>query len=163
MSETPMNKLRALCEKWQRPNINIRGDGGEGSTDISYSATRLQCAAQLRAILPDVERLPCPICGEELSGGISWCKTCDTTHAVRSVECHPCGYISTGPCELGKKDVKALREALSWALDLLDMYDELLIKMGEPREKVYSSIHLQGKEKARVALADQPVAPKETK
>jgi len=52
-----MNKLRALCEKWQRPNINIRGDGGEGSTDISYSATRLQCAAELRAILPDVERL----------------------------------------------------------------------------------------------------------
>ena len=57
MSETPMNKLRELCEKWQLPNINIRGDGGEGSTDISYSATRLQCAAQLRAILPDVERL----------------------------------------------------------------------------------------------------------
>ena len=57
------------------------------------------------------------------------------------------------------------RKALSWALDLLDMYDELLIKMGEPREKVYSSIHLQGKEKARVALAAsaQPVAPKETK
>ena len=57
MSETPMNKLRELCEKWQLPNINIRGDGGEGSTDISYSATRLQCAAELRAILPDVERL----------------------------------------------------------------------------------------------------------
>ena len=45
-----------------------------------------------------------------------------------------------------------LTEALSWALDLLDMYDELLIKMGEPREKVYSPIHLQGKEKARAAL-----------
>ena len=57
MSETPMNKLQELCEKWQLPNINIRGDGGEGSTDISYSATRLQCAAELRAILPDVERL----------------------------------------------------------------------------------------------------------
>ena len=52
-----MNKLRELCEKWQLPNINIRGDGGEGSTDISYSATRLQCAAQLRAIIPDVEQL----------------------------------------------------------------------------------------------------------
>ena len=62
-------------------------------------------------------------------------------------------------------DVERLVEALSWALDLLDMYDELLIKMGEPREKVYSSIHLRGKEKARAALAlfAQPVAPKETK
>ena len=66
MSETPTNKLRELCEKWQLPNINIRGDGGEGSTDISYSATRLQCAAQLRAILPDVERLV------EAAGTLAW-------------------------------------------------------------------------------------------
>ena len=94
MSETPMNKLQELCEKWD-----------SGSREV---------VAELEALLPDVERLV---------------------------------------------------EALSWALDLLDIYDEFLIRFGEPKEKVYSPIHLQGKEKARAALAalDQPVAPKETK
>ena len=48
--------------------------------------------------------------------------------------------------------MKDVIEALSWALDLLDMYDEKLVAMGEPREKVYSEIHLSGKQKARAAL-----------
>lgn len=46
-----------------------------------------------------------------------------------------------------------LREALSWALDILDQYDEFLIANGEPRERVYSPTHLAGKAKARAALA----------
>jgi len=45
-----------------------------------------------------------------------------------------------------------LTEALSWALDLLDMYDDRLIALGEPREKVYAPIHLKAKAKARAAL-----------
>jgi len=109
MSET----LNALCEKWERQQ-NIQGASITVDASLQSFAARKLCAAELRAILPDVERLI---------------------------------------------------EALSWALDMLDMYDEFLIKLGEPREKVYSPIHLQGKEKARAALAlfDQPVAPKETK
>ena len=47
---------------------------------------------------------------------------------------------------------KALAEGLSWALDLLDMYDKKLIEMGEPAELVYAPIHLAGKEKARKTL-----------
>jgi hypothetical protein len=46
-----------------------------------------------------------------------------------------------------------LREGLSWALDLLDMYDEKLIALGEPRELVYDALHLLAKAKARKALA----------
>lgn len=46
-----------------------------------------------------------------------------------------------------------LTASLSWALDLLDMYDKLLIELGEPREMVYSSIHLAGKKHARVTLS----------
>jgi hypothetical protein len=46
-----------------------------------------------------------------------------------------------------------LREGLSWALDLLDMYDEKLIALGEPRELVYDVPHLMAKAKARKALA----------
>ena len=47
---------------------------------------------------------------------------------------------------------KALAEGLSWALDLLDMYDKKLIEMGEPAELVYAPIHLAAKEKARKTL-----------
>jgi len=108
MSETPMNKLRALCEKWEQDANTLTREGRSGD------ATMAGCAYELRAILRDVERLPCPICGKELSSGISWCKTCDTTHAVRSVECHPCGYISTGPCELGKKDAAMMPSPYDW-------------------------------------------------
>ena len=50
----------------------------------------------------------------------------------------------------------ALVQALSWALDLLDMYDEKLIGLGEPSELVNSEIHLRGKAKARAALDGQP-------
>jgi hypothetical protein len=57
-----------------------------------------------------------------------------------------------------KKDHQALvgrlREALSWALDLLDMYDENLIEMGSTPEKVYSPTHLRAKIKARALLAE---------
>jgi hypothetical protein len=58
-----------------------------------------------------------------------------------------------------------LREGLSWALDLLDMYDEKLIALGEPRELVYDALHLLAKAKARKALAgaDSPSGTAETK
>jgi hypothetical protein len=44
-------------------------------------------------------------------------------------------------------------EALSWALDLLDMYDKRLVDLGEPEDRVYSPIHLDGKKRARRALS----------
>ena len=50
MSETPMNKLRELCEKWEREAI------GNGE-DIYDDGDLRRCAYELRAILPDVERL----------------------------------------------------------------------------------------------------------
>jgi hypothetical protein len=52
--------------------------------------------------------------------------------------------------------VEALEEGLSWALDLIDLYDERLVELGEPRDLVYSPIHLAGKAKARGALAEAP-------
>jgi len=42
---------------------------------------------------------------------------------------------------------------LSWALDLLDMYDERLVALGDPKELVYSEIHVTGKAEARRVLA----------
>ena len=51
MSETPMNKLRALCEKWEQDANTLTREGRSGD------ATMAGCAYELRAILPDVERL----------------------------------------------------------------------------------------------------------
>ncbi len=51
-----------------------------------------------------------------------------------------------------KMDGDGLLAGLWWALDMLDEYDEKLIAMGEPRERVYSTSHLGGKAKARTAL-----------
>jgi len=51
----------------------------------------------------------------------------------------------------------ALREALSWALDMIDMYDERLAGI-DGRERVYSTVHRAGKAKARAALATAPAA-----
>ena len=44
--------------------------------------------------------------------------------------------------------------ALSWALDLLDLYDDDLIKRGDPPGEVNTQLHLAGKGKARQALFD---------
>ena len=140
MSETPMNKLRELCEKWQLPNINIRGDGGEGSTDISYSATRLQCAAELRAILPDVERLEqdrefheaCYLKSQENLGEMTGQAARLTCYAVTLRE-----HV--------ERLVEALREAL----------DDAVRKPSN-----YAWIE---KAEAALGLFSQPVAPKETK
>jgi hypothetical protein len=58
-------------------------------------------------------------------------------------------------CKLYDKchELKALcrdgKEALAWALDLLDMYDGKLIDLGESPHDVYSQAHLAGKVKAR--------------
>lgn len=52
-----------------------------------------------------------------------------------------------------EKQRDALHRYLSWAVDLIDMYDEFLIKLGEPKEKVYSEVHLKRKADARAALA----------
>ncbi len=43
-------------------------------------------------------------------------------------------------------------EALRWALDLLDQYDEEMIRRGDPRDLVYSPIHVQGKRMARAVI-----------
>lgn len=42
-------------------------------------------------------------------------------------------------------------KALTWALDLIDMYDERQAKI-DGVEQVYSAIHLTGKDKAREAI-----------
>ena len=60
MSETPMNKLRELCEKWEREAI------GNGE-DIYDDGDLRRCAYELRAILPEVERLVdfCSVCEDK--------------------------------------------------------------------------------------------------
>lgn len=59
-----------------------------------------------------------------------------------------------------------IENALGWALDLIDMYDERLVALGDPPEKVYSAIHLQAKTKARnrlrAVLASAPQAEEPT-
>lgn len=46
------------------------------------------------------------------------------------------------------------RQALSWALDLIDQYDEKLIALGQRHRAVYSEHHMAGKRKARAALGE---------
>lgn len=46
-----------------------------------------------------------------------------------------------------------MEAALSWALDMLDRYDARLAQIDAP-DLVYSAIHLEGKAKARRALAE---------
>lgn len=48
--------------------------------------------------------------------------------------------------------IDEVREALSWSLDLIDMYDERLAEI-DGKELVYSPVHLRGKEKARKILS----------
>jgi hypothetical protein len=48
--------------------------------------------------------------------------------------------------------VATLREALSFALDLLDLYDERLVAI-DGVERVYTPIHVAGKARARAVLA----------
>ena len=88
--------LRAILEIGKRDMSNPKYDG-------YFEEAREALDAPVEQPLRERVELPCPICGKELSHGISWCKTCDVVHAVRCVECHPCGYISTGPCELNKR------------------------------------------------------------
>ena len=53
MSETPMNKLRELCEKWEAKADDIAKVAG-----FSDNVGKLrECAVELRAIMPDVKRL----------------------------------------------------------------------------------------------------------
>ena len=51
-----MNKLNALCEKWEHQQ-NIQGASITVDASLQSFAARKLCAAELRAILPDVERL----------------------------------------------------------------------------------------------------------
>ena len=48
-----MNKLRELCEKWDRTARVFDVTRGDSAVEEAYRG----CAAELRAILPDVERL----------------------------------------------------------------------------------------------------------
>lgn len=45
-----------------------------------------------------------------------------------------------------------LREALSWALDILAMYDQRLVELGEPYKIVYTPDQCAAMNKARSAL-----------
>ena len=57
--------------------------------------------------------------------------------------------------QLVSERTKALREALEWALDLLDLYDKNLVEtFGEPIEKVNAPIDLAAKSKARALLKE---------
>lgn len=56
-----------------------------------------------------------------------------------------------GPTDIVDR-VTTLREALSWALDIMDMYDTRLAGI-DGHERVYTATHLAGKAKARAALS----------
>jgi hypothetical protein len=44
-------------------------------------------------------------------------------------------------------------EALAWAIDLIEMYDQFLVDLGEDPQKVYSETHVSGLAKAKAAWA----------
>lgn len=59
------------------------------------------------------------------------------------------------PAPSGSADLLArAADELSWALDLLDMYDVRMVQLGDPREKVYSDPHIQRKSMARLFVAE---------
>lgn len=60
-----------------------------------------------------------------------------------------------------QREIDALKAGLSWALDILDMYDKRLVVLGDPSERVYSSIYVAAKAKARATLSS-PVRGTET-
>lgn len=47
-----------------------------------------------------------------------------------------------------------LFRGLKWAVDLIDMYDEFLVSLGQPKEKIYSEAHVQGTTLANKTLQD---------
>lgn len=53
-----------------------------------------------------------------------------------------------------KPSVSDLAQALSWAMDLIDMYDKRLCQLGEPEQLVYSEKHMHGKAMARNMISD---------
>jgi hypothetical protein len=59
------------------------------------------------------------------------------------------------------REAKAeLLMALSWAMDVIDIYDQSLVcEFGEPADKVYSNLHLAGKGIARAAIAKHGGTP----
>lgn len=112
------------------------------------------------APLPDSERpglisdapaaLSCLCCGKigeravwhEPSGQYV-CKTCKQATEVAAP--------ASGGTPPGVAIVQ-LHEALSWALDILEMNDTRLIQLGDPDYLVRSPVHLAGIAKARAAL-----------
>lgn len=55
----------------------------------------------------------------------------------------------------------AKTQALEWALDLIDLYDDRLLAHGERYGVVYSDMHVAGKKKARAILAAARSASRE--
>ena len=49
-------------------------------------------------------------------------------------------------------------ERLSWALDLIEMYDRFLLDLGQQQERVNSKVHIEGKSCARRVLTLARVA-----
>jgi len=55
--------------------------------------------------------------------------------------------------EIALKYIRAAHETLEWALDLIDMYDEYLSEI-DGKEKIYTEVHVKGKEQARTLIAN---------
>lgn len=102
---SPEGKLRSIVRemKYSAETLLALGDKPAAKLTAQW-ADRLDAALAHPAPAPTGEQerpaLKCPSCGRPLSQGISWCRTCEVTHAVQSVECYPCGYHNVGPCEL---------------------------------------------------------------
>ena len=57
-------------------------------------------------------------------------------------------------CVKLQEQASHLYRGLSWGLDLIDYYDEFLISLGQPKDKILSVLHLNAKEVARKTLKD---------
>jgi len=89
----------ALASEQREKLLALAGDCWDRDWDVNQAKVDELIAYVNELLLAAAQpgEPACPICHKPLSYGISWCKTCDVTHAVSCVECYPCGYINEGP------------------------------------------------------------------
>jgi hypothetical protein len=82
-------------------------------------------------------------------------KLCNDGELIQTEKCKLQSLISTQAAR-----IKELEETASWAVDLIKMYDERLIQLGEPPHLVRSQMHLAGISKAEGVLSPTLLQPK---
>jgi hypothetical protein len=92
---------------------------------------------------------PVVLCGEPLGNGPATCQLFRGHSGYHEWQERDFDYLETAlEAEAATPDA-GLRAALEWALDIIDVYDQRMTALGEPRPKTWEA----GMAKARAALA----------